>query len=298
MTATPLISVIIPTYNRPSQLQACLGSFLAQADPPGPWELIVVNDGGVPPWPSLPEDLTSRLPLRMIEGQHRGPAAARNLGVRHADGTLLAFTDDDCRVFPDWLARWAQGFAEGPWHALGGLTLNPNPNSLGARSHHYLTTFLYEYMRFPNDDAYLVITNNAAFRREAFESLGGFDETFAFATEDRELSHRLSASGRYRAAAWPAAKIWHDHPLSTWQTLQLQFRYGQGDDDFRRALLRLGLPRNIGQRRRPQFYLALARALWRDRQTPGVWALIALSQLAHHAGSWSRRLQARALPGL
>ncbi len=51
-------------------------------------------------------------------------------------------------------------------------------------------------MRFPNDDAYMVITNNAAFRREAFESLGGFDETFAFATEDRELSHRLAASGR------------------------------------------------------------------------------------------------------
>lgn len=290
MSALPLITVIIPTFNRPSQLSVCLRCFLGQSYPAGRWELVVVNDGGTPPWPSLPEDLSARLPLRMIEGQHRGPGAARNLGVRHARGSLLAFTDDDCRVFPDWIAAWERGFSEGPWHALGGRTLIPSPGSLGTRSHHTLTNFLYEYMRFPNDDVYLVITNNAAYRREAFEGLGGFDETFAFATEDRDLSHRLAASDRYRAGYWPAARVWHDHPLTAWQTLLLQFRYGQGDDDFRRALLRRGLPRNLGQRRRPQFYLALARALWRDRQAPGVWILIGLSQLAHRVGSLSRRL--------
>lgn len=296
MSTPPLISVIVPTYNRPRPLAACLSSFLSQTYPSGRWELVVINDGGSPPWPSLPADLAARLPLRMIEGPHRGPAAARNLGVRHARGSLLAFTDDDCRVFPDWLTQWARGFAGGPWHALGGQTLNANPLSLGARSHHYLTRFLCEYVRFPNNDLYLVVTNNAAFRRETFESLGGFDESFAFASEDRELSHRLAASGRYRAGYWAEAKIWHDHPLTAWQSMRLQFRYGQGEDDFRRALLRLGLRRNLGQRRRPQFYLALARALRRDRQPPGVWIVIGLSQLAHHVGSFLRRLQRAAGP--
>jgi GT2 family glycosyltransferase len=151
-------------------------------------------------------------------------------------------------------------------------------------------------MRFPNEDLYLVVTNNAAYRREAFESLGGFEEALAFATEDRELSHRLAASGRYRAGYWPGATIWHDHPLTPWQTLRLQFRYGQGDDNFRRVLLRLGLPRRLGQRRRPQFYLALARALRRDRQPPSLWILIGLSQLAHLVGSVSGRLLASANP--
>ena len=196
----------------------------------------------------------------MIEGQHRGPAAARNLGVHHARGSVLAFTDDDCRV-PGLARAVGAGIRRRPLARPGWADAESKPREPGpVRSHHYLTSFLYEYMRFPNDDVYMVITNNAAIRREAFESLGGFDETYAFATEDRDLSHRLAASGRHPAGYWPAAKIWHDHPLTAWQTLQLQFRYGQGDDDFRRALLRLGLPRNLGQRRRPQFYLALARA--------------------------------------
>jgi GT2 family glycosyltransferase len=290
VTAPPLISVVIPTYNRPASLAACLTSFLQQDYPDGRWELVIVNDGGAPPWQALPEGLLARLPMRMIEAEHRGPAAARNLGVRQAQGSLIAFTDDDCRGAPDWLSQWAQGFSAGPWHALAGRTLNPFPRSLGSRSHHYLTGFLCEYMRFPNQDLYLVVANNAAFRREAFESLGGFDESFAFATEDRELSHRLAARG-FRAGYWPQASIWHDHPLTLWQTLRLQFRYGGGDDDFRRALIRQGTPRQLGQRRRPQFYLALARALWRDRQPAPVWLLIGLSQLAHRIGSVSRRLQ-------
>lgn len=289
MTAPPLISVIIPTYNRPAQLTACLGSFLGQDYPTGRWELVVVNDGGTPPWPHLPDDLLARLPLRRVRGEHRGPAAARNLGVGHANGSLLAFTDDDCRVLPDWLAQWARGFSESPWHALAGRTLNPFHESLGARSHRYLTDFLYEYMRFPNEDAYLVVTNNAAYRREVFESLGGFDEAFAFATEDRELSHRLAAN-HFRAGYWPEAIVWHDHPLTAWQSLRLQFRYGRGDEDFRRALLRLRLPRQLGQRRRPQFYLALARALWRDHQPLPVWILVGLSQAAHRMGSVRGRL--------
>lgn len=206
---------------------------------------------------------------------------------------MLAFTDNDCRVSSDWLAQWARGFSESPWHALARRTLNPFPESLGARSHSYLTDFLYEYMRFPNEDAYLVITNNAAYRPEVFERLAGFDETFAFATEDRELSHRLAAH-QYRAGYWPEATIWHDHPLTAWQSLRLQFHYGQGDDGFRRALLRQGLPRQLGQRRRPQFYLALA--LRRDRQPLPVWILVGLSQLAHRVESVSRRLLGSANP--
>jgi len=130
-----------------------------------------------------------------------------------------------------------------------------------------------------------------AYRRSVFETLGGFDETFPLAAaEDRELGHRLLARG-YRQRFCSEARVLHEHPLSAWQYARLQFRYGQGDEHFRRALGRLGLPRRIGQRRRPQFHLALARGLWLGREPAWMWALLAVTQMVHFAGSRSERLR-------
>jgi hypothetical protein len=88
--------------------------------------------------------------------------------------------------------------------------------------------------------------------------------------------------------------VWHDHALTSWQYVQLQFHYGQGDDYFRRALLRAGIPRQIGQRRRPQFYLALAQQLLDDHAPLAMWVLLAISQGAHLAGSRYQRLRTHA----
>jgi GT2 family glycosyltransferase len=229
--------------------------------------------------------------MRALDIPHQGPAAARNAGAREAHGTHLAFTDDDCRPFPDWLGRFAEAFAEGSWDALAGRSLNPWPRRVPARSHEYLIDFLQNYSRFPNGDVYLACSNNAAYKREVFESLGGYDRSFRWpGAEDRELGHRLLARG-FRQGYQPEARVWHDHALTAWQYVRLQFRYGRGDDGFRRALLRNRLPRWIGQRRRPQFHLALARQLQEDRAPLAMWALLALSQGAHFIGSRYERMR-------
>ena len=293
MNPEPFISVVIPTRNREARLRACLSSFEFQEYPDGRWEIIVVNDGGRSPWSALPPDLLTRLPLRTEDRKSGGPAAARNWGLSLARGAIVAFTDDDCRVFPDWLSQWTEAFNSGPWEAMGGRTLNAVPESLGARCHQYLVDFMYDYLRFENGDAYLLVSNNAAFRRDALARAGGFDEDFPrAAAEDRELSHRMAFAG-HRLGYWPQARVWHDNPLSSLDYLRIQYRYGQGDALLRGKLAERGIPLRIGQRRRPQFHLALAMKLWSDRAPLGMWLLLYNSQVMHHVGSLLARLSRR-----
>jgi glycosyltransferase involved in cell wall biosynthesis len=102
--AEPAISVVIPVYNGARYLVASIESALAQTVEPA--EVIVVDDGST--------DASSKIarafgpPVRVLTQPNLGPAAARNLGVEHAGGDLLAFLDADDLWMPDKLARQQQ----------------------------------------------------------------------------------------------------------------------------------------------------------------------------------------------
>ncbi len=116
------ISVIIPTFNRPSALKHCLRS-LAVSDYPHDWfEIIVVNDGSDPP---AAVSVPGRLTVRLLHQANAGPSAARNAGAAVASGDLLAFTDDDCEIDPGWLPALATEAASAPGCLLGRAHAQP-----------------------------------------------------------------------------------------------------------------------------------------------------------------------------
>ena len=94
----PLVSVIVPTYNRPEQLVATLKSILAQTYTPV--EIVVVNDCGT----DVERTISSLNPNRSItyvkHGMNRGLAAARNTGIKVARGKYIAYLDDDDLFYP------------------------------------------------------------------------------------------------------------------------------------------------------------------------------------------------------
>lgn len=99
----PLVSVIIPTVDRPELLAAALGSVAAQAMS-AEVEVIVVNDGGRTVAPVV-YDWSDRLAVRLVELDRRGgPAAARNVAIQLAAGRYIAFLDDDDLFAPEHLA--------------------------------------------------------------------------------------------------------------------------------------------------------------------------------------------------
>ncbi|HNK47781.1 MAG TPA: glycosyltransferase [Nitrospira sp.] len=100
-TRPPMVSVIVPTYNRPDRLQVALSSILAQTYQD--FEIIVVNDGTVDVSDVIaPLNRDGRITV-IRHDRNRGLAAARNTGIRAAKGTYIAYLDDDDTYLPDHL---------------------------------------------------------------------------------------------------------------------------------------------------------------------------------------------------
>jgi len=100
-TRPPMVSVIVPTYNRPDRLQVALSSILAQTYQD--FEIIVVNDGTVDVGEVIASLNTDGRIITIRHDRNRGLAAARNTGIRAAKGTYIAYLDDDDTYLPDHL---------------------------------------------------------------------------------------------------------------------------------------------------------------------------------------------------
>ena len=276
-------SVIVPTYNRPEMLARCLTSFLALDYPAGEWELIVVNDGGENSLTAVTPQLFEQFPLHLHTIPHAGPAAARNAGARQAKGEILAFTDDDCRVAPDWLKRFEQGFMATGLDGLGGRPVY-SENGRSAQAAQHLIDFLLHYLHDEKGDAMLLLSNNLAYRRSLFSEAGGFDESFPWAAaEDMEFCHRMLALGHHQQY-FPDACVWHDHHLTAWEHIRQQFHYGRGAYFFMEALKKMSALQLSQPKAQAPFYSALTQSLFQQRLPLLPAMLLLLGQIAYRFG--------------
>lgn len=181
------ISVIIPTWGRPSLLMDCLDALSLQYFPVEHFEVIVVSDGEDPATAGMISSWqdTSRLQLQYLQLPVKGgPAAARNLGWQNAVGQLIAFTDDDCRPARDWLENlWCHHRGTHAPTAYTGKVVVPLPPKRDLTDHARNTAHL------ATAD---FITANCACTFETLLLVGGFDEQFTMAwREDSDLEFKL-----------------------------------------------------------------------------------------------------------
>jgi len=108
----PIISVVLPTFNRAHLLGPALDSVLAQRDCPA-YELVVADDGSTDATPSLLARYGSALRVVRLEC-NGGVARARAAGVDQARGSLLAFHDSDDLMLPGRLGKLATFLAARP----------------------------------------------------------------------------------------------------------------------------------------------------------------------------------------
>lgn len=211
-------SVVIPTYNRLSELQAVVSAVRNQVpEPDFELELVVVNDGstdGTREWLSA-QDMDRD--FRAVHQPNAGPARARNRGVEEATGELILFLGDDTEPQPGWVAAHLEQ------HRLfggrGALAV------LGYTS--FASEFDTPFLRFINEYGaqfgYLLIedpgavdfnffyTSNISLPRELLTELGGFREDFpAAAWEDIEFAYRAASQG-LRIRYTPRARTLHRH---------------------------------------------------------------------------------------
>jgi GT2 family glycosyltransferase len=229
----PRYSVVIPTAGRPSYLERCLAS-LAGVDPPGGgFEVVVVNDGGGKATERVVANAPPSLNARVAPADGTGPSAARNTGAAAAQGSFIAFTDDDCEPRPEWLVALGRALEANPGAAVGGTTVNGAPDDPGAVASQIVVDALHaRFNRDPKLPRFFA-SSNIAVPREEFRAVGGFDPRYRYA-EDREFCERWIRSGR-RFAGAPDAIVDHMRTLSARQFVRQHHGYGRGAWAFRRA---------------------------------------------------------------
>jgi glycosyltransferase involved in cell wall biosynthesis len=220
-------SVIIPVHNRREDLRRCLFAIAAQDFPRGDFEVIVCDDGSDEDvTPVIEEARVSGVDIKYFRQEQRGPAAARNLCIRHARGRIVAMTDSDSLPHRSWLRKLAEGFNENPdAMAIEGKVYADNEGEFDP---------LGEGPTNKTGGVYL--TCNCAYRRDVLLQVGGFDEAFPYpAYEDTELAARVRKIG---PIAWqPEAIVIHPQrkltlravlkKLRHWEyVLMMGYRYG------------------------------------------------------------------------
>lgn len=229
----PRVSVVIPTHNRWRTLMRTLEALAQQTVPA--LQVVVVDDGSTDgTWARLQAwaEAHRRLPLLPLRQANRGPAAARNLGLRHAQGELVVFLGDDTIPEPDFLEAHlaAHRNLTGP-SAVVGLTDWDKWHMAVTPFLRYVNRegeqFAYGLFHDGEDMAFTCFyTSNVSLPRELLGD-SPFDETFQHAAwEDAELGYRLSLRG-VRIVLCTQARVHHHHPTSLASFLQRQRKVGQ-----------------------------------------------------------------------
>lgn len=152
-----------------------------------------------------------------------GPAAARNRGALEARGAILIFTDDDCVPQADWLQAMLAPFSDPDVVGVKGA-YRTRQRSLAARFVQVEYEDRYRIMAAVKDIDF-IDTYSAAFVRERFLEMNGFDTSFPVAcAEDIELSYRMSVRG-WKMRFAPSAVVYHTHPDSVWRYLKKKYKF-------------------------------------------------------------------------
>jgi len=211
-----LASVVVNNHNYGRFLAEAVESALEQTHPQT--EVVVVDDGST----DQTRAIAANFPVRVVPTAGRvGPAAARNLGARTAEGDLLFFIDSDVMVRPDTVSRIVAAF-EGP--DLEGLI---GVQAADMRHRDLVSQYKNLWMRWTycrrRGEVPLFYTTAAAIRRDAFLRAGGFDQAYATPNvEDTAFGQKLARLG-IRVCIDPELEVEHVRRYSLAGLLRTDF---------------------------------------------------------------------------
>jgi glycosyltransferase involved in cell wall biosynthesis len=312
MADSPLISVVIPTYNRAATIARALDSVVRQSH--RPIEIIVVDDGSTDGTLRAIDGEHCPVPLTVVAlGQNQGAAAARNHGIAMASGDYVAFLDSDDQWQPDKLERQLAALAE------AGLEYGASYTGIASYAEDGRLCALSRATA--EGDLRLALLNHNLVgstscmlaRRTLLQQIGGFNASLR-SCQDWDLWIRLAGHTRFACVAEPLTllhiaregrissngKARLSGHLQLYRThLRAAFKAGLVDS----ALFRTILGEIFMQLERPDHAARQFAAIWRAKP----WSakrlmLLALARfgvgkaLYFRAAAWLERLEARLRP--
>lgn len=230
------VSAVICTRNREDKIGTAVASVLASDYPS--FELTVIDQSTTDGTRKVVEPMAADDPrLRYIHVDEAGLSRAYNNGIRRTDGEILAFTDDDCIVAPDWLSTIVDAFAAEP---DGDLLYGQVVAAGSTADDNALTPQLHipAPERLSKHDGYKVFGMGANFaaRRRLFSSAGSFDEILGgggalWSSQDYDMAYRTYQSGNVILLR-PEVTLRHDGRRESEDWPSLLVAYGSGDGAF------------------------------------------------------------------
>jgi glycosyltransferase involved in cell wall biosynthesis len=216
----PYITVVVPVLNSPQKIKHCLECLLEQSYPKDRYEIIVVDNGSVDNTPQIIRQYPVKL---LIEDSIRSPYAARNLGIKSAQGEIIAMTDSDCMPIPQWLEFCVKTLERERADLLGGkVTFTFSPKRTIAEMVDSISN-----LEMKNNIALKGVakTGNLMVRKQVFDEIGFFPPHFRSGTDVFWTGRATQAGCKLVYAPnaivfKPARKLW---PL-----LKKQYRVGLG----------------------------------------------------------------------
>lgn len=198
------ISIIVPTYNRERILNSFFNALEKQKYSSGGFEVIIIDDGSKDSTKKIISERIGKkkLNIEYLHQYHRGPAAARNLGVHKARGNILLFLGDDILADKNLIvehAEWHGKFKKENIAVLGYVAWSNRVkiNSLMKWLEESGTQFAFNDLKNKKtSDFRYFYTANISVKKSFITKNGFFDEDFPFAAyEDLELGYRLEEKG-------------------------------------------------------------------------------------------------------
>ena len=287
--AWPKVSVVVCVHNGADTLDECLIALDGLSYPD--YEVIVVDDGSTD---ATPEIVRRHASVQLVQVSNGGLSAARNIGVSHATGEIVAYIDADARAEREWLAYLVQPFMSSAVAGAGGPNVVPGDDSWLAQM----------VARAPGGPSHVLLDDrvaehvpgcNMAFRRDVLLALDGFNSIFRKAGDDVDFCWRVQARG-WKIGFAPCALVWHHHRASVRAFWRQQVGYGEAE-----IWLKAVHPgKYVGLRAiwHGHIYSALpfVSALRREKVNVGVWGSapfpsvyrVDVHPIAHlpHSGRW------------
>lgn len=224
----PKVSVVIPVKNGAAHIRELLDSLMEVDYNKDKLEIVVVDGNST----DNTREIASQYPVKILTEERPGLNAARNTGIKHSDGEIIAFTDFDCVVPKDWIWKIVENSQNSHAGCIGGNVQGYYDDFLSRYSDESIIPVMRIFKKREVLDAVKPPQGypagcNMAFMREALKKAGGFDESVKYGFDEDELVERICRSG-YKMVLDPDVLVKHKHRSTLQNLLKQTFNYGRG----------------------------------------------------------------------
>lgn len=283
IASAPRLSIIIPVYNDWRPLLECLKSLQQQVSAPQ-FEVILVDDGSEQAAPSALIQQSERpYPVDFIRQVHVGVAAARNAGIKHSTGSVILFTDADCRLAGDCLSNLAAKVTSFPQHDCFQLHLTGECSNVAGRAEELRLRTLQKSRLQPDGRIQYLNTAGFAIRRERIDVEKGLFNPGALRSEDTLLMAEFMQRGELPFFVQDAL-VYHRIVFPVVGCFRKDLRTGWLEAKSEQAMNASGARIRMSDLQRFQTLMGMWRTAGEDSIGRAAWFLLLARRLVRRVG--------------